>query len=125
MAIQFFPDSGSLEPGNGDWNSLTDQSTSGWVEAGPTTTDLSELNPLSFLTVLPGDEFISGTLSTRLDHKTWRSFGIFGATDEMLGVVTYGPVLPAISIVTARSTPLILSCGLRRMAAETAPWLRG
>ena len=87
-------DSGSLEPGNADWSSLSDQSTSGWVEAGPTATDLSELNPLSFLTVQPGDEFDLGTLfDTAGSQDLALEFQIFGAPDELIGVVTYGPVL--------------------------------
>src|SRR4029077_12881203 len=38
---------GSLRPGDGFWNSLADQATTGWVEATPTTTALSELSPTS------------------------------------------------------------------------------
>ena len=36
----------SLGALTGPWNSLTDQSVSGWVEADPMATDLSELHPL-------------------------------------------------------------------------------
>ena len=87
-------DSGSLEAGNGDWNSLTDQSTDGWVEADPVDTDLSELNPLSSMTVLPGDEFYLGTpFDTSGSKDLELEFHIFGAPDEMIGVVAYGPVL--------------------------------
>lgn len=81
--------------GNGQWNSFSDQAISGWVEAGPSATDLSELNPLSHLLVGAGDEFNLGVLFNPSGAQDLVfEFQIFGAPSDMLGVVTYGPILP-------------------------------
>jgi hypothetical protein len=40
---------GSLNPANGGWSSLADQGVSGWQEAGPLATAISELSPLGSL----------------------------------------------------------------------------
>lgn len=47
--------SGSLAPADGAWNSLADQGVSGWVEAFPMATVLSELNPTGSLPVSASD----------------------------------------------------------------------
>ena len=54
--------SGSLQPDDGQWNSFADQSISGWVEADPDGTDLSELNPQSQLLLQAGDVIDLGML---------------------------------------------------------------
>ena len=43
----------ALLPGNGFWSSLQDQSILGWQEAAPTSSALSELNPVSSLSLAP------------------------------------------------------------------------
>ncbi len=44
----------ALLPDNGDWNSLTDQMVTGWEEAAPNSSALSELNATSALSLAPG-----------------------------------------------------------------------
>ncbi|HJQ79376.1 MAG TPA: hypothetical protein VJ828_05440 [Lacipirellulaceae bacterium] len=45
----------------GAWNSLADQAVTGWVEAAPVATDLSELNPQNSSTLNSGGSFNLGT----------------------------------------------------------------
>ena len=47
---------GSLDPANGKWQSFADQSVSGWMEAAPVSTELSELNPLGSSVFAASDE---------------------------------------------------------------------
>lgn len=46
---------GSLDPADGRWLSFADQGVSGWMEAAPVPTELSELNPLSSTVVAAND----------------------------------------------------------------------
>jgi hypothetical protein len=46
---------------NGRWNSLEDAGAAGWLEANPTPTQLSELNPLGSLTLSSGQSRDLGT----------------------------------------------------------------
>lgn len=57
-------ESGSLKPGNGDWESLADQGVTGIAEANPKATDLSELisEGAESLVLTPGESFLLGDL---------------------------------------------------------------
>lgn len=52
---------GSLDPANGSWLSLADQGASGWQEAGPLPTVLSELNPTGSLAVAVNESHSLGS----------------------------------------------------------------
>ena len=64
---------GSLNPAHGVWNSLADQSVSGWQEAGPTVNALSELNPNGSLTIAGGQ---TRTLGTPFNPTIPSEFGV-------------------------------------------------
>jgi hypothetical protein len=86
--------SGALRPGDAFWHSLTDQGTSGWVEAGPTANALSELDPLSQMLVASGVGFNLGTLfnPAGTEDVTFE-FQIAGNSAATTGIVMYGPLL--------------------------------
>ncbi len=52
---------GSLNPAQGVWNSLADQTVAGWQEAGATANALNELNPSGSLTISGGQTRVLGT----------------------------------------------------------------
>jgi hypothetical protein len=86
--------SGALRPGDAFWHSLTDQGSSGWVEAGPAANALSELNPLSQMLVASGVAFNLGTLfnPAGTEDVTFE-FQIAGNSGTTTGIVMYGPLL--------------------------------
>lgn len=57
-----YSSSGSLQTGDGQWNSLADASVPGWREASPTATVASELNPDDALLLEGNDTYDFGTL---------------------------------------------------------------
>jgi len=86
--------SGSLRPGDGFWHSLTDQNTAGWVEAGPATDALSELNPESQMLVASGGSFSLGAPfnPAGVQDLTFE-FQIKNNAAVTTGIVMYGPLL--------------------------------
>jgi hypothetical protein len=59
-----------------NWNSLQDQSVSGWVEAGGTVNDLSELNPNSSSTITGGNSLPLGSPYAGQPGVQFPAFGI-------------------------------------------------
>src|SRR4029078_7857295 len=65
---------GTLKLSN--WNSLQDQLVSGWVEAGGTVNDISELNPSSSSTITSGNSLPLGTPYAGQPGVQFPAFGI-------------------------------------------------
>jgi hypothetical protein len=59
-----------------NWNSLTDQALTGWVEAGGTVNDFSELNPTSSSTITSGNSLGLGTPYAGQPGNQFPAFGI-------------------------------------------------
>src|SRR5205823_2518708 len=81
--------SGSLLTG---WNSLQDQSVTGWQEAAPTTISLAELNPTSSTTVNAGQTAatMTGLFKTAGGTQDLAfQFHLLGSTTQLTGVVRY------------------------------------
>jgi hypothetical protein len=89
-------ESGSLQPGNSDWSSLTDQGVSGWQEAAPTANDLSELiaSGTQTLALSPGQSYLLGDLFDNVGGSRVLSleFILAGDTAERTGVVAYDAI---------------------------------
>lgn len=84
---------GLLLPGNGDWNSFTDQGLSGWVEAGPDAVNLSELNPLNSMQLASGASFDMGRIFTPgAEPDLQFTFFLDAVSPERLGVIVYAPL---------------------------------
>lgn len=91
---------GALKPANGQWNSLDDQNVGGvdaWLESAPTTTELSELNPLSSTTLAAlGGSLNLGTPYTHVfpalgvnpEHLTFE-YNVFSGSGTTQGNVVY------------------------------------
>jgi len=87
-----YSNSGSLQPANGKWFSLKDRGVTGWDEALPTTTAVSELNQNGSLTLTPGSGYdlgelyksVGGTQDLRLE------FLQTGQDLQTNGLVVYG-----------------------------------
>jgi hypothetical protein len=91
---------GALKPANGQWNSLDDQDFGGanvWLEAAPTATELSELNPLSSTTINVGASLPSlGSAYQQVipafgqnpDHLVFE-YNVPSLTSTQVGTVTY------------------------------------
>lgn len=81
---------GSLQPGDGNWNSLSDQSQAGWREVLTETTAISELNPDSDLFLASGSEIELGTFFL-VGGEQDLEFNFLLADEEAarLGVVLY------------------------------------
>jgi hypothetical protein len=74
------------------WNSLQDQSVTGWQEAAPTTISLSELNPTSSTTVNSGQTAatMTGLFKTAGGTQDLAfQFHLLGSTTQLAGVVRY------------------------------------
>jgi PEP-CTERM motif len=52
----------ALKPANGSWNSFQDHGFSGWQESAPTTSALTELNPVGPMTIVAGQTISMGSL---------------------------------------------------------------
>lgn len=89
-------DSGSLLASNGNWSSLEDQSEGDWEEATPSATELSELNPLSSSTLLPGQGFSLGNLFDHLngEQDLTLEFLLVGQPGIQSGIVDFGEIIP-------------------------------
>jgi glucose/arabinose dehydrogenase len=86
--------SNSLRPGDAFWHSLTDQGQGGWVEAGPDVNALSELNPMSQLSIPNGAGFNLGAPFNPAGSEDLKfEFQIIGNTGTTTGIVTYGSLL--------------------------------
>jgi len=86
--------SGSLRPDDAFWNSLTDQSTSGWVEASPTANALSELSPQSQLVVpSSGNLNLGSPFNPAGAQDITFEFQVVGNTGATTGIVVYGSLL--------------------------------
>jgi hypothetical protein len=87
--------SGSLRTGDAFWHSLTDQGTSGWVEASPETNALSELSPQSQLPLSGGGKLSLGTpFNTAGTPDLTFEYQVVGYTGSSTGIVMYGSLLP-------------------------------
>jgi hypothetical protein len=74
------------------WNSLQDQSVTGWQEASPTTISLAELNPTSSTTVNAGQTAatMTGLFKTAGGTQDLAfQFHVLGSTTQLTGVVRY------------------------------------
>lgn len=93
IGYSILSESGSLQPGNSDWSSLKDQGLSGWQEAAPTASALSELiaSGTQSLALSPGQSYLLGDLFDNLaGSKDLRlEFILSGDTVERSGVVVY------------------------------------
>jgi hypothetical protein len=88
-----FSPSGALKPANGQWSSLTDQATPGWVEASPTSTVLSELKAVGTLSLAGGGSFNLGTPFTAGGSQDLRlEFLLAGEANPRNGAVIYGSI---------------------------------
>jgi PEP-CTERM motif len=107
---------GALKPANGQWNSLDDQDFGGanvWLEAAPTVTDLSELNPLSSSTINVGASLpnmgsayqqIIPAFGQNPDHLVFE-YNVPSVTTTQVGTVTYsGTKVNNNLIVTVNTT---------------------
>ena len=113
-------DQGSLQPANGDWNSLADHGLNGWQEAGPTTAALSELNPTSGLLLASGTEIDLGELYDSTGQPDLQLlFSLLNSNTTMAGVVIYTPGLLATTTATASSTPPTTRSGATRWARRS------
>lgn len=88
-----FTDSNSLRPS--EWSSLADQDVSDWIEAGPTSDNLSELKPTDSMLVESGEVISLGkifdpTKPHDLEFEFRRVVGVAGSI--MQGLVTYAAV---------------------------------
>jgi hypothetical protein len=92
---------GTLKPANGQWSSLQDQAVTGWEEALPTATVVSELKADGAMRLTPGSGFNLGALFTGGGTQDLRleflQQGNAGPTD---GTVVYG-TLPSVSATSA------------------------
>ena len=88
-------DSGALEPADGDWLSFADRGLSGWTEAAPTATELSELIPEGEMLLASGAAFAMGRL-----------FDPAGAQDLTLEFIIAQQELPSIGVVLFESFAL-------------------
>ncbi len=83
-------ESGALEPADGDWLSFTDRAVEGWVEASPTATELSELNPEGDMLLASGASFEMGQLFDPAgEHDLELEFLIGKENPARLGLVVY------------------------------------
>jgi hypothetical protein len=81
-------ESASLVSGN--WNSLADQSQSGWDEAPASADSLSELNPFDELVLAPGERFNLGNVfDTDGDQDLGLEFLLANGSDFQAGAVLY------------------------------------
>jgi hypothetical protein len=88
-AYSILSESGSLQPGDGDWNSLADQGVSGWQESSPTVEALSELNPLNSLLLTSGADYGMGKLFDAQGSRDLEfQFSLVNA-NSMAGIVVY------------------------------------
>jgi hypothetical protein len=86
--------SGSLQPADGDWQSLSDANVAGWEEATPTPLALSELNPNDSLAISPGQAFSLGQLfATAGERDLVLEFALAGEQAPRLGVVEYDTIV--------------------------------
>jgi hypothetical protein len=86
--------SASLRPADGLWQSLTDQAVAGWVEASPTSSALSELNPSSQSLVGSGAALNLGALFNPAGSEDLTfEFHIAGNSGSTTGIVMYGSLL--------------------------------
>ncbi|WP_425400135.1 hypothetical protein [Aeoliella sp.] len=93
-------DSGSLQPGNSDWSSLDDQGITGWQEAAPTASSLSELidSGIETLTLTPGKSYLLGTLFDNIggSRDLELEFLLDGDPTTHLGVVVYETIIDGV-----------------------------
>jgi hypothetical protein len=82
-------ESGSLQPGDGDWNSLADQNVAGWQESAPTPESLSELNPLAGQALPSGAEHELGDLFDIAGNRDLEFLFSLVGQSSMAGVVIY------------------------------------
>jgi hypothetical protein len=83
-------ESGALEPADGNWLSFTDRPLEGWVEAAPTATELSELNPEGEMQLESGAALSMGRLFDPAgDHDLELEFVIAGEEPPRMGIVIY------------------------------------
>jgi hypothetical protein len=88
-----YSQSGSLQPANGKWFSLNDRGVTGWEEASPAATAVSELAQNATLTLTPGSGYdlgelyksVGGTQDLRVE------FLQLGQDLPSNGIVVYGP----------------------------------
>ncbi len=89
---------GALKPADGQWSSFDDQNidAASWIEAAPTVTDLSELNPLSSHSFAVSDAPSIGSIYQQVvpafgvdpDHLTFE-YNVVGGTTTTTGIVAY------------------------------------
>jgi hypothetical protein len=86
-------DANSLRSADTFWHSLTDQGTSGWVEATPESNALSELNPESQLAIASGGGLALGTPFTPGAAQDLAfEYQIVGNAGVTTGFVMYGSI---------------------------------
>lgn len=92
----------SLLPSGGEWNSLHDQPLTGWAEAAPTTSDLSELNPVGSLSLEPGAWISLGNLLdlTKPHRGHSLEFGLDTIDQSFQGYVVLAELPASINPVT-------------------------
>jgi glucose/arabinose dehydrogenase len=84
----------ALRPSNGNWNSLDDQNFTGWEEANPTTSSLSELTSSGSLALAPLEVIPLGHIFTASTPHSGLSleFATLGATGTTAGILVFSAI---------------------------------